>query len=154
PGREARSMILAYHGIAARVPDPDGLCVTPDDFHAQMAHIRRAYCPMSLDALAAAIVAGDTPEQAIAVTVDDGYLHALETAPPILTECGIPATFFVTTGHLDEPGEFWWDSLARIFASKHPAPPVVDLSLTGRPLTLPTATPVERERARAAISER
>jgi len=147
-------MILAYHGIAARAPDPDGLSVNREDFHAQMAHIRAAYRPMSLDALVAAAAGGEIPTGAIAVTLDDGYLDALEIASPILVECGIPATFFVTTGHLDARGEFWWDTLARIFASEHPVPPTVDLPIEGQPWRAPTRTRTERARARVILSER
>lgn len=125
---EARVVILAYHRIAALDPDPDGLCVTPADFRAQMAHVRGEYYPMPLDDLVRAAAADEIPDGAIAVTLDDGYLDALEIASPILVEYGIPATFFVTTGCLDEAREFWWDTLAQILCSEAPVPPLLDLS--------------------------
>ena len=37
---------------------------------------------------------------AVAVTLDDGYLDALTVASPILSELGVPATFFVNTDRL------------------------------------------------------
>jgi peptidoglycan/xylan/chitin deacetylase (PgdA/CDA1 family) len=147
-------MILAYHRIAALDPDPDGLCVTPEDFRDQMAHVRREYHPISLEGLAGTAAAGEIPDGAIAVTLDDGYLDSFEIASPILVECGIPATFFVTTGHLDEPGEFWWDIVTRVLLSGHRVPPLLDLSVDGTRWRMPTATPEERARARVDVGER
>ncbi len=38
----------------------------------------------------------------VAVTFDDGYSNVLENAVPVLKECDIPATIFVTTGKLGQ----------------------------------------------------
>jgi peptidoglycan/xylan/chitin deacetylase (PgdA/CDA1 family) len=72
------------------------------------------------------------------VTFDDGYLDVLEKASPILQNLGVPATFFVTTAALAEPREFWWDTLARIFAGTHPLPARLEIVLDGAPLALGT----------------
>jgi peptidoglycan/xylan/chitin deacetylase (PgdA/CDA1 family) len=142
-------VILAYHRIAALSPDPGELCVSPQDFRSQMAYLRRHYRPMPLEELVANRVT--PPERAVAVTLDDGYLDALEIASPILADCDVPATFFVTTGYLDAVGEFWWDTVTRILLSEHPVPPVLDFpSADAR---LPTATDEERAVARKTVTE-
>jgi peptidoglycan/xylan/chitin deacetylase (PgdA/CDA1 family) len=105
-------VILAYHRVAAPPADPDGLAVAPGAFREQMARLRRDCHPVPLDELARAAATGAVPDRWVAVTLDDGYLDALEVASPILSEYGIPATFFVTSG---APDEFWWDTLTRIF---------------------------------------
>jgi peptidoglycan/xylan/chitin deacetylase (PgdA/CDA1 family) len=46
------------------------------------------------------------------ITFDDGYKDNYEVAFPILKAEGVPATFFVTTGFVDEPRLPWWDEIA------------------------------------------
>jgi peptidoglycan/xylan/chitin deacetylase (PgdA/CDA1 family) len=46
------------------------------------------------------------------ITFDDGYFnnaHALA----VLEEFGVPATFFISTRHVEEQKSFWWDALYR-----------------------------------------
>ena len=112
------ALVLMYHQI---VPDgaPEGWVpapladprygVTRREFARQMAHLREAdYRILPLDDL----VAPRRPEPsaptdgrpAVVVTFDDGYETDLTLAVPILAHLGIPATFFVATGHLGSPG--------------------------------------------------
>jgi peptidoglycan/xylan/chitin deacetylase (PgdA/CDA1 family)/glycosyltransferase involved in cell wall biosynthesis len=107
--------ILAYHRIASLSPDSHNLCVPPHDFRAQMTYLREHCTPMPLAELAAAAAAGNLPPRAVAVTFDDGYVDALTVASPILSELGVPATFFVNSDRLDEPHERWWDLFERLF---------------------------------------
>jgi peptidoglycan/xylan/chitin deacetylase (PgdA/CDA1 family) len=102
---------------------------------------------VSLDDLLRGAAAGRLPERAVAVTLDDGYLDALTTASPILTELGIPATFFVTTDRLDEKHERWWDVLERIFSGERTLPPTLTLRAGGQPTSIATATGPERATA-------
>ncbi|MFH1304657.1 MAG: polysaccharide deacetylase family protein [Planctomycetota bacterium] len=48
----------------------------------------------------------------ILITFDDGYLDNYEWAFPILKAYNSPATFFLTTGFLDERKVAWWDEIA------------------------------------------
>src|SRR6185295_12149507 len=105
--------VLLYHRVASHEPDVHRLCVPPEAFRAQMELLARELDPVDLGELVEGARAGSVPERAVAVTFDDGYLDALETASPILAELGIPATFFVCTDGLDDPGEAWWDRLER-----------------------------------------
>ncbi|MGN6496840.1 MAG: polysaccharide deacetylase family protein [Tsuneonella sp.] len=67
-----------------------------------------------LDTLADALGSGPAPRFATAITFDDGYRDNLTTAAPILAEFGLPATMFVSTGHIDSGRPFWWDELAAV----------------------------------------
>jgi peptidoglycan/xylan/chitin deacetylase (PgdA/CDA1 family)/GT2 family glycosyltransferase/SAM-dependent methyltransferase len=157
PSRVARclrsggaGLVLAYHRVGSRAA---GLEVSPEDFRAQMEHLARARRPMPLEELVRAAEAGSLPERAVAVTLDDGDVDALETASPILAALGIPATFFVVSEALDAPREFWWDTLDRIFLASAPLPATLALALGGATARLATDRPEARARARAAIAE-
>lgn len=45
------------------------------------------------------------------ITFDDGYLDNFELAFPILKAYGAAATFFITTGFLDDRRMAWWDEI-------------------------------------------
>jgi Polysaccharide deacetylase len=47
----------------------------------------------------------------LVLTFDDGYRNHLAHALPILRRHGVPATFFIATGHIDERKPFWFDRL-------------------------------------------
>jgi peptidoglycan/xylan/chitin deacetylase (PgdA/CDA1 family) len=112
-----RAVILCYHRIADLSPDAHALCTPPDVFRAHMRTLAEQFTPVAMDDLVRAAQDGNIPDNAVAVTFDDGYLDALTTASPILMELGIPATFFVNSDRLDEPHERWWDVVER--ASAH-----------------------------------
>jgi peptidoglycan/xylan/chitin deacetylase (PgdA/CDA1 family) len=110
--------ILAYHRIMP-VPDPDTyefdlelISATPERFHEQMSRIKRHFRPMRLTDVVAAMDAGrPLPPNAVAITFDDGYDDNFHYAFPILRDLGIPATFFVSTGHIDTGRPFGYDWL-------------------------------------------
>jgi len=144
--------ILAYHRIAELTPDSHSLCTPPDVFREHMAYIRRECCPMGLDELVDAAASGQIPERAVAVTLDDGYLDALITASPILSDLDVPATFFVNTDRLEEEHERWWDILERVFSCAN-VPAVLQLQIDGQTIRLPTATVDERADALKRLNE-
>lgn len=152
-GERNAAAILAYHRIAILQPDTHQLCVTPINFRQHMECLRDNYRPMPLQEIVRAAIAGAIPERAVAVTFDDGYLDALETVEPILSEFEVPATFFVNTEGLEEAHEFWWDTLERIFLLDHPLPPTLELNLNGKALSLSTDTDTERARTHEIIRE-
>lgn len=111
--------ILAYHRIAPRI-DEEGfefdlelLSASADGFHAQMRHLRDAYTPMRFSEVLAAHDAGrPVPRDAVVVTFDDGYDDNHDIALPILRELGVPATFFISTGHVDRGHTYAFDWVA------------------------------------------
>jgi len=95
---------------------------------------------------------GCIPERAVAVTLDDGYLDALTAASPILSELGVPATFFVNTDRLNDEHERWWDILERVFSCAN-VPAVLQLQIDGQTFRLPTASVHERADALKRLNE-
>lgn len=112
--RDPRGLILLYHRIARPPIDPWNLCVSPENFAAHVAALQQYARVVPLTELLAATVSAPTERPPVAITFDDGYVDNLRVALPILTEAGVPATVFVTTGSLGSDQPFWWDRLAWI----------------------------------------
>ena len=113
--------ILAYHRVMP-LPDPQTydfdlelVSTSPERFRKQMQLLKQRFQPMRLTDVAAALDAGDAlPPDAVVVTFDDGYDDNYRIAYPILRELGIPATFFVSTGHIDTGRPFAYDWLVHM----------------------------------------
>lgn len=111
-------VVLAYHRVTHLRSDPHQLAVTPENFRAQMQVLRqRCRCVRLEEAWAV------ERRPAVAVTFDDGYADNLHQALPILTEAGIPATFFISTGQLGAAAEFWSDELEGLLLDAGGFPP-------------------------------
>lgn len=120
-------VILMYHRIAHDELDPWKLCVSPQNFTAQMAFIRRHRRPMRLAALLEQLERGKYPRGAVVVTFDDGYHDNLTSALPVLEAFDVPATVFCTAGYVGSDQTFWWDRLASLLLDPEPLPPVLTL---------------------------
>lgn len=113
--------ILAYHRIMP-LPDPASfdfdlelISTSPDRFRDQMRLLKKRFRPMRLTDVAAVLDAGEAlPADAVVVTFDDGYDDNYRVAYPILRELGVPATFFVSTGHIDSGRPFAYDWLVHM----------------------------------------
>ena len=146
-------VVLLYHRVneasgthAAGIPEAD--------FREQMQHLKDEWHPMSLDTLVEGARASTLPERAVALTFDDGYLEHLMLAAPVLTDLGLPATFYVTTAQLDQEAEFYWDTLDRVLLDVEPGslPQVMDLFGDGV-WTRSTAAEADRRAAHQALVE-
>jgi peptidoglycan/xylan/chitin deacetylase (PgdA/CDA1 family) len=104
--------ILAYHGIdwlSEPVVNWDGLQVRPRVFRSHLRELSRRYHVVPLSTVMDALTnGGGLPDDAVAITFDDGYRNNLTVAAPILKEFGFPATFFVSTGFADGTASPWW----------------------------------------------
>jgi glycosyltransferase involved in cell wall biosynthesis/peptidoglycan/xylan/chitin deacetylase (PgdA/CDA1 family) len=69
----------------------------------QLAHHARV---LPLGEALALLARGRLPRRAVAITFDDGYAEWLDFVAPVLRARALPATFFITTGHLDG-GAMW-----------------------------------------------
>jgi peptidoglycan/xylan/chitin deacetylase (PgdA/CDA1 family) len=103
-----------YHRIADEPVDNWGLAVSPAHFEEQLQVLRRTRRPFPLTDFVRNFMAGTLPQNAIALTFDDGYVDNLVAGKPRLVAADVPATVFLATGFLDRPREFWWDELARL----------------------------------------
>ncbi len=108
--------IVGYHRVlplqeATQYPFP-GMVMPKDLFVAQIAHMAKNYCPISISDAIGLLNAGKLPRRAILVTFDDGYRDNYEHAWPILRQFGVPASFFIVTDAVDEKIGLWWDDVA------------------------------------------
>jgi peptidoglycan/xylan/chitin deacetylase (PgdA/CDA1 family) len=93
---------------------------------------------------------GSLPVRAASITFDDGYADNVTVALPVLQKFALPATFFISSGHLDG-GRMWNDTV--IEALRYAPGPALDL----RPLgldCLPVMTCVQRQQARLKLLTR
>jgi len=74
--------------------------------------LARYYRFLSLDQ-AIEMLAGRQPMQphGMVLTFDDGYRNNFSHALPILRRHGVPAVFYIATGHIDRREPFWYDRL-------------------------------------------
>jgi peptidoglycan/xylan/chitin deacetylase (PgdA/CDA1 family) len=142
-GRVNSRAVLMYHRVAGDT-DVHGLAVAPQHFEDHLAMLARDFRVLPLDELLGTPVR-DLPPRAVALTFDDGYLDNLEYVAPALERAGLPATFFLTTRWLDQPGEYWWDTLERVLLFGESLPGSIELP-GPTPLRFETAT-VEQRRA-------
>lgn len=113
--------VLAYHRVLT-VEDParfdfdlDLVSASVEGFRRQMECLRRRFRPMRMSDVITALETGQTvPADAVVVTFDDGYDDNYRNAFPILRELGIPATFFVSTGHIDNGQPYAYDWLVHM----------------------------------------
>ena len=144
PLRRPRDLVLMYHRVVTAPRDPLRLNVTPEHF-AEQAQVL-ADLPMPVVPLEGLLAPAPGPR--IAITFDDGYLDNFDVAAPILVSLGLPATYFVTTGALDEGAEeFWWDRIEHLLFDEGQQLPHLRLDLGARVLELDLSDLVARERA-------
>jgi peptidoglycan/xylan/chitin deacetylase (PgdA/CDA1 family) len=110
-------LVLNYH----RVGTPDGNGFEPDlysadaeSFAAQAQIVARHFDVVGPDDL---IARPKAPGRRVLITFDDGYRDNYEVALPVLRMLGIPASFFVIPGYIDEPVVAWWDEIAWMLAN-------------------------------------
>ena len=80
---------------------------TAEAFDEQLAWIKKNY-----DVVSPADLPAAKSGRRVIITFDDGYRDNYTAAFPVLQRHGLPATFFVATGFIDEPRLPWWDEIA------------------------------------------
>ncbi|HTU99449.1 MAG TPA: polysaccharide deacetylase family protein [Luteitalea sp.] len=132
--RRDSAVILTYHGVlAAGRPHDEYLsrnCVDQAAFQAQMSYLAQHYTCLPLSELADRLAAGTLPPRVAAVTFDDGFRNNYQYALPVLQATGVPATVFVTTGHMDRGCLMLWTE--RVAWLLHVAPTTLDAVPVGR----------------------
>jgi peptidoglycan/xylan/chitin deacetylase (PgdA/CDA1 family) len=108
-----------YHRIAYEKFDPWGLAVGPDRFARQLSWLAKHRRLVSLSELAGLHRRGELPDDAVAVTFDDGYACTANVAAPLLHRYDVPATIFIPAGLIGRIRLFWWDELGQIVMT-HP----------------------------------
>ncbi|MFO0891132.1 MAG: polysaccharide deacetylase family protein [Isosphaeraceae bacterium] len=106
-------LTLNYHRIgqgASSLFDRELWSADPEGFDAQVRCLKANYDVVSPDDLPELVHKGRG--RAALITFDDGYADNYHAAFPILRRHGVKATFFVSTGFLDDPRVSWWDEIA------------------------------------------
>jgi len=114
-----RPVILMYHRIAQETFDPWALAVAPAKFDEQLAWLAKHRTLLPLPEFAKLHDRGELPDEAVAVTFDDGYACTARVAAPLLDRHGVPATIFLPAGLIGRTHRFWWDKLGEIVLN-HP----------------------------------
>ena len=130
--RDDALTIFLFHGVIASaqagIRNYTRKHLPLDDFVEVIADLQRHGTSVSLlDATAGADVLGPQPARAFAITFDDGFQNNFTHAAPVLADMKVPATFYVTTGFVDENGSSWIDRIE--FAVEESA--VVELDHAG-----------------------
>jgi len=60
------------------------------------------------------------PPRSFAITFDDGFWNNLSVAAPILTDLGVPAMFYVTSGFVEENAMSWIDRIEECIEAANP----------------------------------
>lgn len=101
--------ILLYHRIADLKKDPVSLAVTLKCFEEHIIFLKKNYNIVSLSELNQRISNRNLQGNELCITFDDGYRDNLYNALPILKHHNVPATIFITTGHIGQKASFEWD---------------------------------------------
>lgn len=94
--------ILMYHRIN---PPGSNDGINADIFREQMKLIKKSFSVMSLSDICKYKEYGETPENAVVITFDDGYYDFYKYAFPIISDLDLPVTLFITTGFVN--GDLW-----------------------------------------------
>jgi peptidoglycan/xylan/chitin deacetylase (PgdA/CDA1 family) len=129
--RTARFQILLYHRVND-VQDPFFDTVPVAAFERQMTLLRDHFRVLPLEDLVERKARNDVPDDAVAITFDDGYRDNFENAFPVLRRLGLPATIFVTTGTVGSKAGLWHDRVLDAFRQTG----VAAVSIDGKPYPL------------------
>lgn len=100
-------MILMYHTVAEVSYDPNMLSVSPGQFAAQLAWLKRhGLRGVAVSTLVAALRAGRA-HGLVGITFDDGYAAVLANAVPELLRHGFTATVFIIADRIGGTND--WD---------------------------------------------
>lgn len=96
--------VMYYHSIDPS--EENSLILHPDRFRKQMQYILDSgFTPLTISQVYRYHTEGlKIPKKSIVITLDDGYENNYTQAYPILKELNIPATIFVQTDRIDQPG--------------------------------------------------
>lgn len=117
----ARYDILLYHGVHADDLDcgarnRSGKHVARARFATEMEYLKRTRPIVTMREIGAAHRGeGEIPENAVAVTFDDGFHNNFTEAFPVLVELGVPATIYLATGFIGTGRRMWSDRLEDAF---------------------------------------
>ena len=124
-GRRARLAVFCYHQVL-EAPDPFRAGEpTAAEFARDVELIDTVFSVLPFGEAATRLSTNTLPKRAACVTFDDGYENNHSLAAPILEKAGVPATFFVTGGAIDD-GVMRNDLVIEAVASSGGSPKLAD----------------------------
>jgi peptidoglycan/xylan/chitin deacetylase (PgdA/CDA1 family) len=151
--RNGQPCVLTFHGL--RRDDDEGvldanLHTKESVFREICTHLADQYEVMPLSEIIRALRLQRTlPQGALAITFDDGYRSNLAIAGPILADCGLPATVFVTSGFVDRTVNLWFHRLEMALAKTELA--AADVRVGDEIVQISMVTPAARRRSLSAL---
>lgn len=102
--------ILVFHALSDERPH-DGITMSPALFEGIVRRLARDYRVLAMsDLLERVAGGGPLTGREVVITFDDGYLDNYVHAAPVLSELGLPATFYLTAGFVGTDRQFPWDA--------------------------------------------
>lgn len=116
--QDAKLLVINYHNIVTDDDSKTRPGTTFSDFKTQVTWLQRYFNILPLKDAIHDCRQATLKKPTICITFDDGYKTQKTLAADFLFENGIPATFFVSSGHLDK-NILWndWYQAFRIFAT-------------------------------------
>jgi|GEM_PF-1700141 len=113
----APTLILLYHNITASAY-PGDYDRNVDDFRADLRFLRDSgitFINLSdIERIQSGTLVPLEGQRFAAIVIDDGFASAYSMAFPVLKEESVPATFFITTANIGEPGFMTWKQIDEI----------------------------------------
>ena len=110
-GTTPNAAILLYHHVSSSTPASTS--ISPEAFKSHMEYLDAHHTVVSLQDVVSAIQHNTTlPENAVAITFDDGYANILDNAHPILADLGFPYTVFINPDEIGVgPKQLTWEQV-------------------------------------------
>jgi peptidoglycan/xylan/chitin deacetylase (PgdA/CDA1 family) len=114
--------VFLFHGVTPRtqygVRNYTGKHLAKDSFVDIIRHLVARGHPASMDDLLAHVTGVEPcPARSFVITFDDGFWNNASVAAPVLSDFGVPATFYVTTDFIDLDAMSWVDRIEAAVAS-------------------------------------
>ncbi len=148
-GSRGRLAVFCYHQV---LESPDAFRrgePTATEFAGDVEIIASTFNTLTFDESVMRLREGTLPARAACITFDDGYANNHTLAAPILEKAGVPATFFVAGGAIDD-GIMWNDLVIGAIAGAGGRPAIP--AETGF-LTLPDSAQNKSEVVAALLSQ-
>lgn len=114
-GKRGRLAVFCYHQVLESSDEFRRGEPTTAEFANDVEIIARAFNTLTFDEAVTRLQKGTLPARAACITFDDGYANNHSFAAPILEKAGVPATFFVAGGAIDN-GIMWNDLVIEAIA--------------------------------------
>ncbi|MDH3467238.1 MAG: polysaccharide deacetylase family protein [Gammaproteobacteria bacterium] len=124
-GSRARLAVFCYHQVLISPDEFRAGEPTSVEFSQDVEFIDDVFTVLPFGEAVTRLRSNNLPKRAACISFDDGYQNNHSLAAPILEKAGVPATFFIAGGAVDE-GVMWNDLVIEAIASSGGAPKIDD----------------------------